>query len=292
MALGMFSAAFVGINALAFSSSTGLVENLPPITAPVVIPAEQTSPEGFKEPTLTVALGEHQMSEPSANALSKYDAARIGAQYIWEMFGECIDGKYVTLWYSVHPSHTRAYWRGNVSIAPFNIPNRIASEDEDMEALREARMLHIRQQLFSFAIDAVTGEWIDISRLTVSEMSDEVRNAIIDADPVYLYNLRSAGAAPVQIDEHSQIAVEHAARHFASTEVVNVEFMGAAVSGFGLDENGNLSVTSRVLMFDVTDSTGRVANVTFDEATGRLSNIITAHNDIVPGFAFSGPGLG
>jgi predicted small secreted protein len=284
LAIGLFSAAFVGINTLAFAASTSAVESLYPAAASVVIPTEQAPANDFVEPTLTVSLVQNQ-STPSANALSPDEAALIAAEYIWQMFGESIDGKYVLIWYSAHPSHTRAYWMGSVAEQTQETMTRDATLTE------RARLQQARN--FTFTIDAVTGEWIDIGRgIGAGVMSDDVRNALYELSNDRtrvdeFYNLRRGGSAPEQLDEHADIALEHAARHFAGTEVVSVEFNNFGVSQFDLDENGNLFAAVRMLMFEVTDNTGRVAQVLIDETTGELLNINTLHNDIVPGFRFA-----
>jgi len=292
VSIGLLSAALVGINSLAFAASTNGVENLPPVMASVVIPGEQTPPEGFQEPTLTVAVMEFEnepsVTAPSANALLLKDAAMIGAQYIWEMFGECIDGKFVAMWYVHEPSHTRAYWRGLV-----------AESEENLSFSRDNRDNH--QPLFNFAIDAVTGERIDLFNMNiVSTESEEVSAA--------LYRMRSDNEASdafwnsisltveqfpqEQLDELSQVAKAHAARHFVGTEVVSAEFFSLGMGDFDLDEEGNLFLASHRFVFEVTDSTGRVAQLSICEVTKELFWITTSHNDIVPGLDIGVRGIG
>ena len=231
--------------------------------------------EDFQEFEMTVTVlattADGVETVPSSDTLSPDDAAIIGAQYIWEMFEENIDGKFIALAYNAWSSYTRAWWSGMVS------------ESETA--------FYDNQMLFFFIIDAVTGERIDIVcwRSEPHSRAEEVGEALLEvrrnySDRSRIYELMQGGSVPEQLDEYARIAKEHASRHFVNTEVVDVEFMGVAASGFDFDENRNLIVTSRIMSFEVTDCTGRVAHVSFDEATGKLDRIITQHNDIMPSF--------
>jgi len=290
LSIGVMSAGLIGLNAKVFAGATNNGESMPiiatqAVAAPAIAQDAQEAPEGFQAPTLTI--NEFQENNPSPRALNLEDAAQIGAQYIWDMFGICLDGKFVDLWYQVWPSHTRAYWFGHVA--------------ESREALVNS------QFLYSFLIDAVTGERIDITRIEITYRPEAVQAALNEqvirgdygrnvdgtGDTIFdaILNLRTRHQMPERLDEQEQVAKELAQRHFVRTEVVSAEFVSFGVSNFDLDESGNLVITAHMLTFSVTDSTGRVALVSFNEETGELFNISTQMNDVIPSFDMVG-GLG
>jgi len=150
---------------------------------------------------------------------------------------------------------------------------------------------------YSFTICAVSGERIDISQMIshaavndVSAALRELHNDVSRRDE--LVNLRSAGQPPENLDEYAQAAKDFAAKHFIGTEIASVEFVNASAAGFDLDENGKLFVAAQQLLFTVTDSTGREAEVAINRETKDLLRIITQHNDVVPGYNFETPGVG
>jgi hypothetical protein len=49
------------------------------------------------------------------NAISPEEAAQIGALYIWEMFGESINGMAVEISYHSMSHFTKAFWLGHVA---------------------------------------------------------------------------------------------------------------------------------------------------------------------------------
>jgi len=82
------------------------------------------------------------------------EAAQIGAQYIWDVFGESIDGMYVEIMFAAWPSQSRTYWMGVV----------FPSNPDSMETTDlQSRLHRAHNELYRFAIDAVTGLRVDIS---------------------------------------------------------------------------------------------------------------------------------
>jgi len=280
LSIGIFSAAFVGINDLALAAVTNVTESITLSAPPPIIPPSNTATNtGNEAPqttdvTLSVHVGSVHIEGrdliPSANALSPEAAAQIGAQYILDVIGECIDGSTVWLHYSSMPSMTRSFWRGSV----------IPSDSTDLN-----------ETTFGFVLDAVTGERIDIFNATNQlegqmALTETIQNALMEArrnmDPDRFYELRAGGPPPQQLDAHIEAATKYAERHFVKTEIVSVEFLGAVATHFDIDANGNLVVLGRQITFAVTDNTGRVADVTIGEETLTLIRISTQHNDLVP----------
>jgi len=273
ISIGILSAGFIGLNGRAFAAATngGNVIPLAPVsaqgvTAPIFIGSVA---DDFVEPTFTIELMRNDRT-PGPNAITSEQAAMLGAMYIWDMFGICINGMHIEMWYSAWPSQTRTYWSARVLESPCT------------------EMDHGPN--ISFNIDSVTGERIDIFHSRPTLMSDEAMEVInaMRGDTEQMMAFRSmAIAAPIEIvDEYKQIALDHAARHFTATEVVTVEFSAFGVTGWKLDSYRNLTPSSYALHFIVTDNTGREAFLSFEMETGKLLSINTQHNDVIPGFDF------
>ena len=277
LCIGVFSAGFIGISNMAFASTASGTESIPLTQTAVNIPAENTQAEGFQSPALTVLehpeLNNHANNTVPADAISMEDVAQIAAQYIWDMYGKSIDGMYVQVLYGAWSSHTRVFWMVEVA--------------ETKEAFEDFN------SMFSITLDAVTGERISISYLGATSMCDEVI-AILRSDIDLMIALRMGSTeAPEQLDNLTQLVREHATRHFINTEVVNVEFVLERSGGIAeavLDENGDVIVTARQVMFTVTDSAGRIADVTITEETGQLLRLCIIDNFFVPGFSYDAPG--
>ena len=271
LSIGLFSAAFAGANNFAFAAVTSKTESFPPVATVHISAAKIVAPEDYQEPELTVIVPDNPWYAVSPNAMTAEDAAALGALYIWDIFGERIDGKVVEMYYSAGESHTRAYWHGNV----------VDSLDD----------------LYSFTICAVSGERIDISQEVshvtgkdVSAALTELHNDLSRRDE--LVNLRSAGQPPENLDEYAQAAKDFAAKHFIATEIVSVAFVNVSAAKFDLDERGKLFVAAWQLLFTVTDSTGREAEVAISRETKDLRRITTQHNDVIPGYSYEAPGVG
>jgi len=297
LCIGVFCAGFLGVNNLALAAALDVTENIRPVTTSVAVPApptvvsEDAGQSDFQPPELTViqsivlANNETEII-PCTNALSVEDAAQNGARYVWDIFGECMDGAVVFMSYAAWPSYNRNYWIG------------VFAESE--EALFDQR------EFFRFTIDAVTGERIDIfgpnrtQMFADPEMADEVMAAVMELrrDPNRntdgfnafnaFFQLRQ-GETAVDFEEHAQAATEFATIHFANTEVVSVQVKGVATSAWGFDEDGNLISIARHIILSATDCTGRIADIAIDEETKTLIRLTTMHNDIIPGFRNRGP---
>ena len=294
--IGVFSAAYIGINSFVFANATNRAESVPTATITADVPMEvspvaiirspQTSPPAdadtaeyapeFWPPTLTITINpnQHYVTMPH-NAISHQEAAQLGARYIWDMLGECIDGMYVSLLYTFWPSHTRPFVIGDVT-----------ETRQDGFGVTENN-----ERRFAFTLDAATGERMSIHRLQYFDMSAETLDVLRQADNSDFFSLRLDNTeTPDQLDDFVQTAMMYAGKHFAGMEIVGAEFIQVFASGFGLDENGELIVTTRQLNFEVTAESGLIADIAIDEATGQLRLLCTANNYIVPGFMYEAVG--
>jgi hypothetical protein len=258
------------------------------VNIPVVNAATAVTEENLK-PDMALDVILDSSASPITNAMSSETAADIGAQYIWDMFGESIDGKTVHMVYYAHPAFTRTIWFGTVLESGTFIALERDTSIEDRIRLHNST-------LFTFSLDAVTGERIDISTNSHwVETSEEVRAALderlsrsqggltegmIAERELYFFSQNSE-----LLNEYAEAAWEFAQVHFNTTEVVGVELININPIAFDINENG-LFTANRQLVFEVTDCTGRIADMAITEATKELIWLNTSSNDIVPGWNY------
>ena len=305
----LFSAAFVGINNLAFAEATNRAEGMPLATMTAEVPTE-VSPVAISR-TATVAptrVGNSSEYAPTENfppafnenatsgvfrppahmtiyenpnqpyvtmphiRISHEEATLLGAHYIWDMFGESIDGLYVSLLYATWPSHTRSFVMGEVT------NTKVDRFEMDWHT----------EVLFSFTLDAVTGERISVFRFRGTDMSDEVFEFLLNNQDNRDLRLamRTVDTLPFeQLEDFTALVTALAGKHFTESEIVDVEFQQRFGAGFAI-ENGELVVTDHNISFTVTDSLGVVADVIVNESTRQLVTLCTSNSFIVPGFSF------
>jgi len=284
LSIGVLSTGFMGFNRLTFNAATSGATPLPYVETAA---AEAESPQDFEVPNLTVLASElmnqHQNNVPSAVAMSMEEAANIGAEYIWDIFGECIDGMYVQMLFGAWASNSREYWIGNV------FPSKEAMEP-GAAGIAEAE--------FGFMIDAVTGMRVDI-RPAMRQMSDEEVElhrqwrasegrwewGFAWQEKTREEQLTYLGVTMADIEPYLEIARGYAARHFgASPLAYETEYFGVIVT---MGETVNDTVLGGI-SYRIEDSTGREALITIWD--GNLGHILTQHNDIIPGFNFEETG--
>ena len=178
------------------------------------------------------------------DAIDIEEAAELGAQYIFDIFGESIDGKYLRLTYANGIRSTQTYWYGEVFPAGIDIPT----------VLKDTSFELSNNMIFGFKINAVTRERVDIQRNLQGELEQEMETATAE-----------------EVEQMMAIAYEYAQKHFTSTRVVGIEDPGSLLTG-------------PVLGFEATDETGRVASIIIIRQTNQLWIIGTSHNDSVSEF--------
>ena len=335
LSIGLLSALFVGINRIAFATATNGEETLPQITTPVTIPQRaevenaetmpDISPQStetqteeavaiFQSPTLTLleSPSQHYHTIPTY-ALSMEDAAEIGARYIWDVLSADIDGMYVQMTFTAHPSQPRTKWFGIVSAS--------GDTTSPPDSLLSLFML---ERLYLFTIDGITGERIDISntnnvhrpttpenfeaamayRRAVSESFTASRNALMEIGWFRLTleeQIEFLGVSSETLNSYEQRAREFAERHFNLSSVVDVRlddsYLRSPIVAFTseIDESGSgADFRLASLRFIATDDTGREAVVVIPADTAdwmrRDVEISTQHNDFIPGFNYDRPG--
>ena len=152
LSIGVFSMAFMGINSVALAAATNGTQSIPSAVETVNIP-DNLPPENFQSPAITVLeeTNEANNVERNAHALTSEEAAEIGAQYIWEVFGESIDNTTIIMTYSNWQGMTRTYWQGVVM-------SNSGAELLDNKDLLSGLVYHRFEM-----IDVNSGEVIDMS---------------------------------------------------------------------------------------------------------------------------------
>jgi hypothetical protein len=287
LCLGVFAFGFVTINNLTVAASMDrpeLVESTQVIVNvqdSIITSDEERKAEAIAisedlrnpEMILNVIFDESVITR--TNAILPEDAAQIGAHHIYNMFGEDISGKTVLMIYSDYPSSTRTFWGGFVA------------ESGDIDDVSQI----VGAGLFNFLLDAVTGECIDISTsIHWMTSSDELTAALEELfenrtreDTI---ELRSGGPVPENLDELINTVRYFAQKHFTDTSSGRIEFKYVNALRYDFDNDDNIYVSERSIVFEVTDNTGRVADIAITENGKQLIFIFTSNNDIIPGFVY------
>jgi hypothetical protein len=337
LTLTLATSAFIGANSIAFAAATQ--PEILPVTDDIKsayeisqIPTgnepqlnEAPQPE-YKEPTLTVIMDENLDENgkpyytPGATAMSPEEAAQIGARYIWDMLGESIDGKTVLMSYSAWPSHSGAYWQGTVGNSEKDVNPPEPSKEEIAAIIAKAEEgvgsgavpdEYSVNALYSFSIDAVTGEWVSIHPwLNIPAPTDLGEGKTYTLSPVEFEALQHE--APANVEEYAAVAREFAQKHFKHSTVVSVEFVRRSVNQGGVtreeiveiakayqeayreDKDKPITFTlyekGNNITFNVTDSMGRVAWVLIDMDSKQVIFLDTSDSDFIPGYHFGGEG--
>jgi len=273
MSIGLFSAVFVAGNNIILESATNHQITMPSTQTVVnMLPHTEAIPENFPFPSFSVTDVTDPRTEVSASALSPEKAVELGARYIWEVFGEDIDGKAVDIGFTIPTATSRAHWVGWVWESDW--------ERHDLGATRP-------RHSFKFIIDALTGERISIHDIRSDRGNSHLPERTMTMDQLF----EREDTIPENIEMYTELAREFAQKHFNLTEVTEVVYdnMRFEVTERGNRyERNNAVVTYRetLLRFTATDERGRSALLTISMDTHRLHDLTTQRNDVVPGIQF------
>jgi hypothetical protein len=297
LAIGAFSTTLIGANNRAFAMATNETQTVP-ATAQAVSVTPNLPSEGFQMPNFNVVSSPlnniHVNNTVTASAMPMEAAAELGAQYIWDVFGESIDDMYIELMFANWPSQSRTYWLGIV----------FPSDPGNMDAYDFSRHGRISNELYRFLIDAVTGLRIDISPgfgyMPLSSYEEERwANGRCISDEVLAWHIawdemtttarmEYLGISQADLDPYLQIAREFARRHFNNSvpiyETESFDVQHNMVNRFAIDSAELGGVT-----FRISDDTGREAEIWIDAETRSLRpglGIATRDNDFIPGFSY------
>ncbi|MCL2401234.1 MAG: hypothetical protein FWC90_01180 [Oscillospiraceae bacterium] len=315
LSIALFSTALMGVNSWAFARATNSTHSFPLPTEAVEV-AANLPPEGFVPPDVTISASPWQhYHEISAQAMSMEEAAQIGAEYIWEVFGTCIDGMHIEMRFGDWDWLSRTIWQGSVYASEqVNIAARAndstmhqvltRNPDADITVYLE-ESLNTRP-LYSFSIDAVTGMRTDIHYHAPSDIN--VPNEYFSREDAMAWRafmtelgwfdmdvyeqLTYTGLSPEQLEVYTQMAEAFAQRHFNNSEIVEVRLERLA-SGPSRSARGS-TVALTGFFFIITDDTGREAAVSISAESSPFNSISisTQHNDFVPDFEGASGGVG
>jgi len=316
LAIGIFSTALIGANGLAFAAATNGTQTVPitseAASTPLNLLEEFQAPgqaeelydpqdlptEGFQAPDLTViaspSLNYHANNTVSAHAMPMEEAAQIGAQYIWDVFGTNIDGLYIEMFFAAHASHSSSWWTGNIFVENPDNPtqNYVINVDGDEK---------FATPVYTFTINAITGERSDISymgqqgRITPENDNSNrcnIRMALVESGwfNMNIYEQSAlVGISSESLEGYTQTARRLAESQFGISNVSEARLVRLIVNGM-IDDVVDLAA----LQFSALSNTGREAIISFPstDSTFNTVSILTNHNDFIPGFQFDDNGSG
>ena len=260
--------------------------------------AEVSLPDGYQNLSITVNEVEG-FGAKSAYTITAETAAELAAQYIWDVLGESIDGMVVEMSHLNLPSSTRTQWHGLVLLDDsVEIEKITQSFVIDGVVHNETFEIEVRPVLFSFMIDAITGERISLFQELSSNRFDDIRTdsaitraemSIARAQLALRNSPLSAQFETEQLEAYMQLAREYAEKHFNTSTIANIDYVRSHPLFFGRNNHtGRIEVTSYTVTVSVVDNTGREALVTIITESKQLHSIDTQHNDIATGFNTGG----
>ena len=304
LSIGLFGAAFIGFNQLIFATATNQTTPLPLMDANTTEHLsyeinineqilESTKTNTFIPPTLAVIESPSQIYHSiSTSAILMEEAAQIGANYIWDVFGTNIDNMYVEMLFSAHASQFNTWWLGRVFIENPENPTiyYIASVYDDNQKFA--------LDIYTFIINGITGERIDISSnnqhiRTIYDNSTKTLNsrlAILESgwfDMDLEEQIEFVGLSNEALDSYTQKVSKLANAQFNSSNVVNIELQAITPT-----ITNNNEVYIEALNFTAIDNNGREAVILIPATDSILQTvrISTNHNDFIPYFQFNNNG--
>ncbi|MCL2827605.1 MAG: hypothetical protein FWD99_02595 [Oscillospiraceae bacterium] len=303
-AIGLFGFSFLIVNHVSFAVAANETVQLPALAETITIP-EILTLEEFPMPDVTLVRVQtfHSMQiEERDFIMSMEEAARLGALYIWDVFGERIDGMIIEMTYGWAPAEElegwaqdHAQWAGLVSLFDEDRLRFMQKEPWEWDALREAdpdlfdesmEILWAGRQ-FYFSIDAITGNRLAINRphMFHMERADDPSQTVTREEAGEANNLwhrvRMAGEPdpfPLDLTEEElalylQLAHTYAQRHFLFVPVADVVFESAWPAEFDRDETGEIIAIDFLLSFAASDETGRTISLSIFRNEQRLNGL-------------------
>ncbi|MCL2368293.1 MAG: hypothetical protein FWC72_04800 [Oscillospiraceae bacterium] len=306
LAIGLFSLAFLGLNHLGFAIAANEDVELPALGETITVPDILTQGE-FPMPDVALVRAQtfHSMQIDERDfIMSMEEAARLGALYIWDMFGERIDGMVIEMTYNWTPGedvrrfeHDHARWTGMVSLFDADLLHFLQKSPQEMDLLRETEPqvfsdfmeLLWESQRFYFAIDARTGARMAINRPHIFqvELPDDPSRTVTREEvraATDRWNRARAAGEPdpfplvltdAEMELYIQLARTYAQRHSMAANVVEVVFESAWPSEFDRDETGVIIAIDFLLSFTAFDDTGRMISIGIFRNEQRLNGLWT-----------------
>ncbi|MCL2426464.1 MAG: hypothetical protein FWD05_09025 [Oscillospiraceae bacterium] len=278
-AIALFSFVFIGMNHLGFAIIANDAVELPALSDEIIVP-EILEQEDFVMPEVTLVRARNFNTDHINEDdifMSMEEAARIGALYIWDVFGERIDGMMVEM------DYMGLRWIGIVMVYHeefLHFLQKTSQEindmlDTDLSAFSELMEVSGDIRKFYFAIDGITGARLAINRPHIFQVE-------LAEDPSHIVTREEARAAvdmrfhamnagepdpfPIILSESemelfTQLARTYAQRHLIFTNVAEVVFDYSWPAEFGRDENGEIIAIDFMLNFIITDEIGQIISM-------------------------------
>jgi len=222
-------------------------------------PEEETN-EPTEEPLPTVVLGTftiHKVENPyfyewggdSSGLISLEAAAEIGANYIFEVLQQSLDGMYLMMMLNYNHNISHSTWHGWVAQVPIDNPGQFGGEPH----------------LFFFMIDATTG-------MRLSLMNNDRRDNAESGGMNFELPVLSA----TEIAEFEAVARMFAELHFENTNVIHVEL------GYFGQTHAPVLDGSAIISFFAVDDNEMAIDLMFNKITGDLWMISTPATFFLP----------
>lgn len=199
--LGATTLLFLGISQVAADTAYNKTDIIPTsyanYTEEHTETVENSLPEGYKRADYTVGtidLEYYKKQTPTSKDMKKEDAAEIGAQALWSVFGINLDGQVIEMGYHApNEGLPRPRWIGEVNI-----------NDEGS---------------FSFTIDSVTGELLSIGRSrTLTEDVSVAFDPSLDKNPQEFIDLAWETAEKLNIVHGPVASVEYNGQGYSEND--------------------------------------------------------------------------
>lgn len=140
----------IGVSAVSFNvlaEGTMAAELARPQSIPTtynVTPSEEAkAPEGYKKADYTIIMEDYSET-PTSKDLTAEEAAELGAQMLWEIYGADLDGAYIYMGYcSGTETFNRPFWSGDVRFSKKRTPSDFT---------------------YSFMLDSVSGDRFNVGQ--------------------------------------------------------------------------------------------------------------------------------
>lgn len=158
---------------------------------------QNSLPEGYKKANYTVStidLEYYKNQTPTSKDMSKEEAAEIGAQALWSVYGISLDGQVIEMGYdTANESLPRSSWYGDVIING--------------------------ELSYYFSVDSVTGELFSIGRSrTLKENVSVAFDASLDKNPQEYIDLETETAETLNIVHGPVAAVEYNGQGYSNND--------------------------------------------------------------------------
>jgi len=278
--IGVFIAMFYGVNRLAFAQATSGTETMQAIENPApgmqapaangnalsdLPPPQYTHGDNvnqvFQPPTLTLSIPPwQQYHEIPPLAIPMDEAAQIGAEYIWDVFGVSIDGMHIEMFASTSENLTRTYWHGSVylteedameNLGSYSVPVRVMTSNE------EARIPAISDQPRAVDVPDRTREetrqniesWERELRESIENYHEERTNTVVSETPleeirfhIPVYTFMIDAVTGMRIDINYNARDTQIDRNYLTTEVMLGWREAVVASGwFEMDITGQVA---------------------------------------------------